>query len=311
MSLASGEGVTFAPVVDVADTSKYWLSDVLCQSRLGAKDGVSSGDMDAFVWAIELVNGEFFCWSVPFLCEHRSEVSIIVCSVSFSFASTYCLICFCFLTCQKIPRNPSPLLSEFKIAKPKGLAPPSLVCKRNSRNAQAGFMLGVVCHIGNASDWIEQTTSLNQSDLSMGQVPASNFGCVLSAGQTSKKLHRSIPGDFDADAFASDFLDYEIFSPSDFIMAPPAFVPSLYSLFLEAAHLRSELPVMEESKVDASSELLDEEKKRLAVRRATWLESSGNMDAITCAYYSCFSLCRPSKNIFNIDCTQVRTKMLS
>jgi hypothetical protein len=90
MSLASGEGVTFAPVVDMADTSKYWLSDVICQSRLGAKDGVSSGEMDAFVWAIELVNGELFCWSVPFLCEHRSEekVSIITCSVSFYFAST-------------------------------------------------------------------------------------------------------------------------------------------------------------------------------------------------------------------------------
>jgi hypothetical protein len=77
MSLASGEVVTFAPVVDMADTSKYWLSDVLCQSRLGAKDVVSSGDTDAFVWAIELVNGELFCWSVPFLCEHRPEVSII------------------------------------------------------------------------------------------------------------------------------------------------------------------------------------------------------------------------------------------
>lgn len=88
LSLASGEGVTFAPVVDMADTSKYWLSDVLCQSRLGAKDGVSSCETDAFVWAIELVNGELFCWSVPFICEHRSEVSNIVGSVSYCFAST-------------------------------------------------------------------------------------------------------------------------------------------------------------------------------------------------------------------------------
>jgi hypothetical protein len=118
----------------------------------------------------------------------------------------------------------------------------------------------------------------------MGQVPASNFGCVLSAGQTSKKLHRSIPGDFDTDAFASDFLDYEVFSPGDFIMAPPAFVPSLYSLFLEAAYIRSELPAMEASKVDDSSELLDEGNKRLSVSWAMWLESSRNMDTITCAY---------------------------
>jgi len=86
MSLASGEGVSFAPVVDMADTSKYWLSDVLCQSRQGAKDGISSGETDAFVWAVELVNGELFCWSVPFLCEHQSEVSIIVFSVSYCFA---------------------------------------------------------------------------------------------------------------------------------------------------------------------------------------------------------------------------------
>lgn len=80
--------MSFAPVVDMADTSKYWLSDVLCQSRLGAKDGVSSSETDAFVWAIELVNGELFCWSVPFLCEHRSEVSIIACSVSYLYAPT-------------------------------------------------------------------------------------------------------------------------------------------------------------------------------------------------------------------------------
>jgi hypothetical protein len=191
---------------------------------------------------------------------------------------------------------------------PKGLASPSLVCKWNSRNTQAGFMLGVVCHIGNSSDWIEQSTSLNQSDLSMGQVPASNFGCILSAGQTSKKLHRSIPGAFDTDAFSSDFLDYEVYSPSDFIMAPPAFVPSLYSLFLEAANIRSGHPTMEESEVDVSSELLDEEKKRLSVsRRCGWRVP----ETITCAYSLCLSLCRPSKHIFNIDCIQVQTKMLS
>jgi hypothetical protein len=158
----------------------------------------------------------------------------------------------------------SPVIAAGSSAKPKGLDPPELVCK-DSDNNPVGLLLGIRCVVGSASDWIEQSTSLNQSDLSLGHVPSSGFGCVLSVGQTSKKFHRTIPGGFDTDAFADDFLDYEIYSQGDFIMGPPAFVPSLFSLFLEAAYLKTEIPVLEETKVDAATEIMSKDEKRLSV----------------------------------------------
>lgn len=145
-----------------------------------------------------------------------------------------------------------------------------LVCNVLNGNDLLAIMFGTRCIVGNASDWIEQSTSINQSELSMGHVPSSSFGCVLSVGQTSKKFHRTIPGGFDTDSFANDFLDYEIYAQSDFIMGPPAFVPSFFALFLEAAYLKTEIPVLEEMKVEATVAITAKEEERLSVSTPTW-----------------------------------------
>ena len=97
----------------------------------------------------------------------------------------------------------------------------------------------------------------------LGQVPDSAFGCVLRSGQHARKLHRSGVGDFDTDLFASDFLATDVFEPSNFLMMPPVFVPSIYTLLLEAAYLRMEIPVLED--IDSTSEEMAEEKRRLQV----------------------------------------------
>ena len=121
------------------------------------------------------------------------------------------------------------------------LSPPKQVCKSSLSKKQYSPMLGVCCEIGHASDWMYQSSSGIQSDLSMGQVPGSSFGCVLSAGQSSRKFRRAAPGGLDPSYFATDFLDYEVNCPSDFMMKPPSFVCSLYSLLLEVAYLRVNL----------------------------------------------------------------------
>ena len=68
MALSSTGAVSFAPVVNVHETSKYWLSDIICEST--QKDYARN----TFVWAIEILNGDLYCWSVPFLCDFHSEV---------------------------------------------------------------------------------------------------------------------------------------------------------------------------------------------------------------------------------------------
>ena len=141
------------------------------------------------------------------------------------------------------------------------LSPPQHVCKPGLSKKQYSPMLGVCCKIGHASDWMYQSSSGIQSALSMGQVPGSSFGCVLSSGQSSRKFHRAAPGGLDSGYFETDFLDYEVSCPSDFMMKPPSFVCSLYCLLLEIAFLRVEVHASA-----ASSNMYHDKASRLMVR---------------------------------------------
>lgn len=236
ISLSSDGKAWIAAVVDADEVSKHWLADVVCASDLVPE---CPHPFDAFVWVIELMNGGLFCWSVPYLLygDHYNDANDFQLSVFFQDAT---------------------------ISRPKGLYPPTLICKKETREAKRRFLLGVLCHVGSSSDWMAQSSAGCQTDIAMGHVPQSLFGCVLRAGQEARKLHRESV-EFDTDIFASDFLESDVYGPSDFMMMPPAFVPPLYSMFLEAAHLRTIIPVMEESKLDATSTMLQEESDRLEV----------------------------------------------
>lgn len=225
-------------VIDADEVSKVWIADTVCTSKLTPRNKHS---IDSFVWVIELMNEELFCWSAPYLTDtnHFDKDNDIPLSLYFNEATTW---------------------------GKKGLHPPTLVCKRDTREAKKRFLLGILNHIGCSSDWMQQSSSGCQTDIALGHVPQSSFGCVLRAGQISSKLHRTSIGDFDTDIFASDFLETDIYGPGDFLMMPPAFVPSLYAMFLEAAYLRTELPMIEESKIDETTKRLDGETSRLEVR---------------------------------------------
>jgi hypothetical protein len=233
IALSSKGKASFSPLIDADEVSRVSLADIV---HTPPDKYADQGPMsNCFVWLIELLSGEIFTWSAPYLLSSGASEG--------DFQSTS-------------------ILRETKITRPKGLRPPTLVCKKESRNA---FLFGTLCHVGTSSDWMLQTSSGCQTDIGLGNIPRSVFGCVLRAGQTSRNLHRNVAEDFETDLFPADFLEPEVYGPTSFMMTPPIFVSSLYSMFLEAAYLRTEIPVMEESKVNTDSALCEAELGRLKV----------------------------------------------
>lgn len=98
----------------------------------------------------------------------------------------------------------------------------------------------MLCFIGDASTWNNDSSAANRSEFSMGCVPNSEFGCILSAGQNARKFHRVVPGQFDSCLFAANFLDHEVFSIGECILTSPAFVSSLFAIFLASARLHAQ-----------------------------------------------------------------------
>lgn len=213
--------VEVASIVKGEEVSNVRLGDILSVSR-SDQPSLDCTQIGAFVWTIELLDGHILCWKVPYWGQGGG------CSKD---------IWPCF------DRND-------KLHRPKGLTPPVPIKSPEDNDAASNFPFGVVCHIGNSTDWMQQSSSGTQTDIALGLVPESAFGCILRAGQHAVKIQRSgVGGDFDAELFASDFLESQIFSPSDLQMMPPTFVPSLYMISLEAAYLR------QNSAVDGSLEL--------------------------------------------------------
>ncbi len=224
-------------ILDDNEVSKICLADIMGCNNANPYNG-RNVLINAFVWTIELLNGHLYCWTVPYKLRGRKGMDMHL-----------------------------PLFfRDERMARPKGLCPPHLVCTKESREKRIRYNLGIICHIGRSSDWMQQSSSGTQSDISLGLVPDSGFGCVLRAGQDARTLHRSgIGGDFDTDLFASDFLESEVYGPSEFLMMPPVFVPSLYMLLLEAAFLRTQPKLETGSELDSTSNLFEDEKARLEV----------------------------------------------
>lgn len=191
--------------------------------------------MDSFVWTIELLNGQIYCWNVPYrIVGDVDELQLPL-----------------------LPKR------DGRIHRPDGLNLPAIICKKESRETRHRYFLGTSCHIGSSTDWMQQSSSGTQTDVSLGLVPESEFGCVLRAGQHVRRLHRSGDGsDFDPDLFASDFLESEVYGPSEFLMMPPVFVSSVYMLLLEAAYLQLEVPLEGE---EIASEQRGAKQRRLKV----------------------------------------------
>jgi hypothetical protein len=222
-----------------SEVSKFQLSDAVpSHKNLPHSDKCS---VFRFVWNIELLNGEVLCWSVPsVVTSHRDQ--------------------------NDAPRNVrlTPSVTSIRrpdTKQPKGLGRPSLVCKKNNMDEGRRWILGTLCEVGSVSDWALQSSSGSQFDIALGQVPQSNYGCVLRSGQNSQKFSRNQLGGIDSHIFSSNIFEADMNSQSPFLMTPPAFATSLFTLFLEAASIRMDLCVSTESPL-----LLDDLKSQLKVR---------------------------------------------
>jgi len=90
------------------------------------------------------------------------------------------------------------------------------------------MILGYTSSAGNSSTWMQQPSMGPRRVFSLGHVPRSLFGCILGSGQGCRKLHRSLCEDFEHQMFRPDFLDHEMFFPSDYVLSLPSSIPSLF-----------------------------------------------------------------------------------
>ena len=208
----SQDGKIFGVALTKSEVSKCQLSDLVPYYNLSNSDNIR---VVRFVWGIELLNGDILCWSVPTIiasCLGNADISKAL--------ST--------LIEETIHRQP-------KIERPKGLGRPFYICEENIRNQNDRWVLGTLCEVGDTSDWALQSSAGCQFDIALGQVPQSDFGCVLRAGQHSQAFIRAQLRDIDSRIFSSNILEVDMYSQSQFLVTPPAFVISLYALFLDLA----------------------------------------------------------------------------
>mmetsp|Transcript_32073 Transcript_32073/g.77927 ORF Transcript_32073/g.77927 Transcript_32073/m.77927 type:complete len:802 (-) Transcript_32073:461-2866(-) len=235
-------------IVHADEVSKISLVDIA--------HGVSRR-VDTFVWAIELLNGDMFCWSVPSLLGPAIDET----------NEFYSLI----------------PMDGYGTIKPSILQPPVRVCKRDRRNKMMRYAMGVVSHAGASSDWMQQSAFGCQTDVFVGPIPRSSYGCGLRAGQSCRKNRRAGLDDTSDDNFAANINVSESYGTSNFMITPPSFVPSLYSMHVETAYRRVRMAQRDDSQT--SEELKDDSGRILSIERHIHnrLTTIQNKDAVTMA----------------------------
>lgn len=148
-----------------------------------------------FTWVLQLASGRLVSWSIPFV--NSIEHIFLLLDPFHSF----------------IEEMPS---MGTNTVHPKGIS------------------LGMVSPAGTTSSWMQQSTKGSREDFLAGHVPKSPFGYAIGVAQHCRKLHRSAIDDLERDLFRGDFFDHELFGPSDFVLYPPTFLPSTYSLLLDS-----------------------------------------------------------------------------
>ena len=233
-------GETCASSLTNSEVSKYQLSD---QILSGVFSTINRAPIIRLVWRIELLNGNAICWSAP--------------SILGSYPDGL----------ESLRVEPSSMEGIHDNTpgskRSKGLDRPSLVRSKSTLGKNENWLLGTLCEVGSVSDWAIQSTFGCQFDISLGHVPHLMFGCVLRCGQNSQKFSgsRDQLAGTDGQIFSSNFLESKSFSQSPFMITPPAFVISLYTLLLELAYIQMDL---KEAKLSSNIDTL---KNRLQVRK--------------------------------------------
>mmetsp|Transcript_24792 Transcript_24792/g.51550 ORF Transcript_24792/g.51550 Transcript_24792/m.51550 type:complete len:887 (-) Transcript_24792:765-3425(-) len=160
--------------------------------------------LSTFVWTLQLSDGSLMCWSVPFATTLPQHNLLVQSPDDGSFLH---------LESRNLVHNNS-------------------------------LLLGSHCTTGSSETWMQFSNATTKQELSLGTLPGSAFGCILGSGQACRKLHHQLGQDFEKDLFSSDFLGYEVFGPSHFVLSPPAVVTALY-MFLKNSTVSSFLQVQQ------------------------------------------------------------------
>ncbi|CAJ1952662.1 unnamed protein product [Cylindrotheca closterium] len=261
-SLVATVGVVRSP--GGLEVISYDARNTACQSTLVHTDELSKISLvdvvhgadrlvDTFVWAIELLNGEIFCWSVPSLLGAEIDETLGFYSVPI----------------------------ENDTLKPSVLHPPVRVCKRDRRNKLMRYAMGNLSHAGSSSDWMQRSAVGCQSDMFVGPIPHSTYDCGLRTGQRCRKYRRANLYGTSDDSYAADINVSESDGPSNFMITPPAFVPSLYSMHVETAYRRIRMAQPDDSNM--SQELKEDKARILSIERHIHnrMTTIQNKDAVT------------------------------
>jgi hypothetical protein len=143
-------------VLNHGETTKVSMCDIVCSSRQHTAPNSANHSVDAFVWKVELLTGETYCWMVPNRI-HGEATDIGTRQ----------------FPCDEV----TPRL--------QGLCPPMVV----GRHKSARHTVGILCRIGASSSWMQQSSLGTQSDATLGGIPDSGFGCILRAGQHVRVAH--------------------------------------------------------------------------------------------------------------------------
>ena len=164
--------------------------------------------LSTFVWTLQLSDSSLICWSVPFADNLTSHTFLVQSKDGASDATTSH-----FFGPQTLVHGNSPLLGSHSAA-------------------------------GSTEAWMQISCAATRQEFPLGPLPGSAFGVVLVSGQECRKLHRQLGQDFEIDHFSADFLGYEVFGPSDFILFPPVIVTALY-MFMKNSNDASALLIQQ------------------------------------------------------------------
>ena len=159
--------------------------------------------LSTFVWTLQLSDGSLLCWSVPFAQNLAQHRMLVQSSAKGAMAAHF--------------GSQTPVHSH-------------------------SLLLGIHCTTGSTDMWMQVSTLATKTELALGPLPGSAFGCVLGSGQACRKLYRG--EDFDKKVFGPDFANFDLFGPSNFVLYPPAVVTALY-MFLKNASMSSFLQVQD------------------------------------------------------------------
>jgi hypothetical protein len=174
-------------------------------SRYWLANIVTSDDDVSFAWVLQMADGRLLCWAVPCITDHNEEDA----------------------RSETLTASDGSCVSTTNHVDLVGRLTPE-TC-----------FFGTTCPAGNTSTWMQQSSAATNHDFSLGCVPGSRFGCILSVGQACRKLHRSLCDDFERDLFRPDFLDHDLLGPTDFILSPPAYIASVFAMILDTVETRA------------------------------------------------------------------------